>query len=221
MYLKALDQEFQKNASLQIAIGQKAYMKNLFEFYGINSPLRAQLQKPFLQKPFLPLKSEMIFLVKELWQKPQREYQYFAQELAFKYIQQSEEKDLDLYEFMLIHKSWWDTVDYISVHLVGNYFKKYPQQIESIIPRWLKSGNKWLHRSALLFQLKYKQELDIDLLSNTILFLVGSKEFFINKAIGWVLREYSKTNPIWVQEFVDKTNLNALSRKEALRLMNR
>lgn len=83
----------------------------------------------------------------------------------------------------------------------------------------MKSGNIWLQRCALLFQLKYKKETDTTLLSDTINILLGSKEFFINKAIGWILREYSRTNPEWVIAFTEKTALNSLSKREALRLV--
>lgn len=120
---------------------------------------------------------------------------------------------------MVTHKSWWDTVDYISIKLMGAYFKKFPEQRELYVKKWLASENIWLQRSALLFQLKYKENLDTTILSNAINYLVGSKEFFINKAIGWVLREYSRTNPKWVVDFVEKTNLNSLSRREALSLL--
>ena len=85
--------------------------------------------------------------------------------------------------------------------------------------KWLESGNIWLQRSALLFQLKYKEDIDTQILSSIINYLLGSKEFFINKAIGWILREYSRTNPSWVVGFVERTALNPLSKKEALRLL--
>ena len=108
---------------------------------------------------------------------------------------------------------------FIAVNLLGSYFKKYPEQIEIYVEKWLKSNNIWLQRSAVLFQLKYKQQLDTELLSYVINNLLGSKEFFINKAIGWILREYGKTNPKWVLEFIDKTTLSNLSRREAVRLL--
>ncbi len=145
---------------------------------------------------------------------------YFAQELAENYIKKAERKDIELLEYMISHQSWWDTVDFISVKLVGVYFKIYPDSIESITQKWMKSGNIWLQRACLLFQLKYKKELDKDLLAAFIKELIGSKEFFINKAIGWVLREYSRTDAEWVQNFVNQTpELSNLSRREALRLM--
>jgi 3-methyladenine DNA glycosylase AlkD len=90
---------------------------------------------------------------------------------------------------------------------MGTYFKKLPEEREKYSKKWIGSNNIWLQRSALLFQLKYKQEIDTYLLARTINSLLGSKEFFINKAIGWVLREYSRANPIWVRTFVNKTKL--------------
>ena len=217
--ISTLEIEFQKKENKKIALEQKAYLRNQFEFYGLKSPERRKVQKPFLVKKYLPNIEELNTLVKILWGKPQRDFQYFGQELVFKYVKQLKKEDIDLFEFMVIHKSWWDTVDFIAVKLMGAYFKKFPKQRGIYVEKWLESGNIWLQRSALLFQLKYKEDLDTKLLSDTINSLLGSKEFFINKAIGWVLRAYSRTNPKWVVEFVEKTALNPLSKREALRLL--
>jgi 3-methyladenine DNA glycosylase AlkD len=218
-FIETLEIEFQKNENVQIALEQKAYMRNQFEYYGLKAPERRKVQAPFLVRQYLPEKKELHKIVKRLWQKPQRDYQYFSQELVFKYVKQLEKSDMSLFEYMVTYKSWWDTIDFIAVKLMGAYFKMYPEEIETYIEKWLKSNNIWLQRCALLFQLKYKEELDTNLLSYIINSLIGSKEFFINKAIGWVLREYSRTNPKWVVELVGKTELNPLSKREALRLI--
>ncbi len=218
-FIDTLEIEFEKNANAKVASEQKAYMRNQFEFYGLKANERREIQKQFFIKQYLPNKSKLDIIVKTLWEKPQREYQHFSQELAFNYLNQLEQKDIELFEYMVIHKSWWDTVDYIANRLMGEYFKTFPKQKNSYVKKWLKSNNIWLQRSALLFQLKYKKDLDTNLLSSTINSLLGSKEFFINKAIGWILREYSRTNPKWVIEFVNNTELNTLSEKEALRLI--
>ncbi|OIQ37897.1 MAG: DNA alkylation repair protein [Bacteroidetes bacterium MedPE-SWsnd-G1] len=218
-YLDTLETEFRRNADVAIAEQQMAYMRNQFKCFGLKTPLRRELQKPFFVKKHLPEKGVMTSLVKELWGKMQREYQYFGQELAFKYVKVQEKDDIVLYEYMVTHKSWWDTVDFIAVKLMGTYFKKFPEQRQFYLKKWLESNNIWLQRSALLFQLKYKSEMDRELLRTTIVSLLDSKEFFINKAIGWVLREYSRTNPKWVVEFANSIQLNNLSRREALRLI--
>ncbi len=216
-YIAGLQSEFERNANPQIAAGQKAYMRNRFEFFGIKTPLRRQIQKPFLAGDFLPEKAELEPAVKTLWSKPQREFQYFAQELTAKYKKQFDGSDIELLEFMITNKSWWDTVDFIAAKLVGEYFKIYRHRRETVLEKWLASGNIWLQRSSVLFQLNYKEELDTELLSFIINSLLGSDEFFVNKAIGWILRQYSKVNPVWVREFVNKTPLDKLSRKEAVR----
>jgi len=218
-FIDTLSSEFQKNANTKIAAEQKAYMRNQFEYYGIKTPKRREIQKPFLVKQFLPSKKEAIQIVKSLWNKPQRDYHYVAQELLFKYSRNIEEKDIAIFEFMVIHKSWWDTVDFIATKLIGAYFKTYPEKRKPTIEKWIMSNNIWLQRSAVLFQLKYKEGLDTDILAFTIKPLLGSKEFFINKAIGWVLRDYSRVNPEWVMDYVDNTPLNNLSKREALRLI--
>lgn len=218
-YIKTLTTAFKKNANVKNAVGQKAYMRNQFEFFGMTSPIRKEVQKTWLTKANLPNKTKLENIVQTLWLKPQREFQFFAQELTFKYVKQLEVKDIVLIEFMITHKSWWDTVDYIAANLLGAYFKLYPEQRAIYVKNWLDSGNFWLQRSAILFQLKYKDQVDTEILSHVIISLLGSKEFFINKAIGWMLREYGKTNPTWVVNFVNSQKLEKLSQKEALRLI--
>jgi 3-methyladenine DNA glycosylase AlkD len=218
-FIKKIELEFIKHADPEIAAEQKAYMKNRFEFYGIKTPVRREIQKPFLQKQSLPPKNKAASIIQILWKKPEREYQYFAQELAQKYLRQLEMADINLFEYMITHKSWWDTVDLIATKLVGKYLTVFPERRNKIIVKWISSGNIWLQRTTLLYQLHYKEKLDKEFLAYIINSLSGSEEFFINKAIGWVLREYSKTNPDWVAAFTQKAELNSLSRKEALRLI--
>lgn len=218
-YIPTLLKEFKLNTNTKIALEQSAYLRNQFEFFGIKTTERRALQQTFLANEMLPDKKELGGIISALWKQPQRECQYFAQELAFKYTNQTEKSDIELYEYMVVNQSWWDTVDFIATKLMGAYFKKFPEQRAIYVKKWLASGNVWLQRCALLFQLKYKDETDLTLLSNTINALLGSKEFFINKAIGWILREYSKTNPEWVITFAKNTALSPLSKKEALRLL--
>ena len=218
-YISKLAYDFDLHKDFKRAAGQKAYMKGHFDFYGITSPFRKDIQRPYLLRSNLPPKDELREIVKILWQKPERELQYFAQELAQKYAKGFEKEDISLFEFMITHRSWWDTVDYIASNILGSYFKIYPELRRFYVEKWITSNNIWLQRSALLFQLKYKDEVDTKILSDTINSLLGSKEFFINKAIGWSLRQYSKYHPEWVVEFVLRTPLVNLSKREALRLI--
>jgi 3-methyladenine DNA glycosylase AlkD len=219
LYVNQLIQEFTDHKDDLRAERQKAYMKGHFVFFGLTSPLRKEIQRSYLLRSNLPPKAQLNNLVKSLWNKPERELQYFAQELVYKFAKEFEREDISFFEHMITHKSWWDTVDYISSNILGSYFKAYPETRMDYVDKWLTSNNIWLQRSALLFQLKYKDQVDNELLSKVIHTLLGSKEFFINKAIGWSLRQYGKFNPNWVIDFVDRTPLESLSRREALKLI--
>lgn len=218
-YIEALEAEFERNANPELAQEQRAYLRNRFVHYGLKTPIRREIQKPFLLKSYLPEKQVMLEIARTLWDRPEREFHYFAQELIFKYHRQFEPADMEHFEYMITHQSWWDTVDFIATKPVGTFFKMYPDLIQTYTDKWLKSGNMWLQRTALLFQLKNKDKTDAQLLGRCIEYLIPSEEFFINKAIGWTLREYSKTNPDWVLDFVENHALSVLSKKEALRLI--
>ena len=219
-FVSQLEADFRQQADKNIAEKQEAYLKNKFELFGLPTPLRKETQKPFLLKGNLPSKENLAEITKELWSKPQREFQYFAIDLNRKYLKKIEFNDIELFEMMISNQSWWDTVDLIATNLVGAYFKRFPEQIISVTTKWMESENMWLQRTCLIFQLKYKEAIDTEILTNYILLLKNTKEFFINKAIGWILREYTRTNPEWVVDFVNKYELSNLSKKEALRLIN-
>ena len=125
-FIDILKIEFKKNSNKQIATQQKTYMRGQFEFYGIKTPLRREIQKPFLVKAYLPKKSNLERIVKILWSQSEREYHLFSQELVEKYIKQLEKNDISLLEYMVTHNSWWDTVDFIAIKLIGEYFKILP-----------------------------------------------------------------------------------------------
>lgn len=218
-FIKALRLEFEAHADPKIAAEQRAYLRDQFLFYGIKTPVRRAIQKPFLVKAYLPPKENLEDLIRLLWNRPQREYHYFAQELAQQYAKQFEKKDIRLFEYMVTNNSWWDTVDFIAPKLIAAYFVKFPEERDPNVKKWLGSQNIWLQRSCVIFQLLSKENMDKDFLAHVINSLLGSKEFFINKAIGWALRDYSRTNPEWVKRFVSKTPLEPLSKREALRLM--
>lgn len=220
-YIKSLKKVFSDNANPKNAVPMKRYMKDQFDFFGIQSNRRRELQRPFMKKENLPYIKKIEEIIKELWTLPEREFQYFGMELLEKYVKKADKKILTLFEYMIITKSWWDTVDMIAIKLVGDFFKHHKEFIEPYTEKWMYYGDMWLQRTAILFQLKYKKDTDTDLLFNYIKALADSKEFFIQKAIGWALREYSKTDPEAVVKFVKKTSLAPLSRREALKIINK
>lgn len=216
-YIKPLEIAYQNNANEADATQMKKYMKDKFDFFGIKSPLRKEIYKEHKVKYGLIPNEQLEEIVKWCWQQPQREYQYFAMEFLGKVSKKTEESIIDLYVYMIINKSWWDTVDYLAASLVGSYLKKFPERIVSLTNQWMESENMWMQRTCLLFQLKYKSATDTELLDKFIMPLAGSKEFFIRKAIGWILREYSKTNSDFVIDYVESHTLSGLSHREALK----
>ncbi len=220
-YLLPLIHAFEKNANADAAIGMEKYMRNQFKFFGIPSPKRKEIYKDFKNEYGLISDKEKNDVIHWCWEEPQREYQMFAMEFLSKSAKNENEEVIQLYEYMIVTKSWWDTIDFIASNLVGEYFRKYPEFIPIITTKWMMTGNIWLQRTCLLFQLKYKSKLNKDLLVDFIKPLASSNEFFIQKAIGWILREYSKTDTEFVIKFVNINQLSNLSKREALLWMRK
>jgi 3-methyladenine DNA glycosylase AlkD len=215
-YVASLKTLFEQNADPTQAAPMKKYMRDQFEYLGIKSPQVKTLFRQIVQERGLPAMEDLDELIRELWELPQREYQY----LAFSILERLEKKlpanAIKTIEYMIVHKSWWDTVDNVS-HIVGVHFKRYPEIREKYLTKWRASKNFWLRRTVILFQLDYKEETDFDLLRDIIGENLGSDEFFINKAIGWALRQYARIDPKGVKKFVNSTSLHPLSRREALK----
>lgn len=214
-YLQPLIQSFLDNANPAKAPWMINYMKGKFDFLGLETKLRRDLQKIFFKEFGYPSEEELFAVIHNLWNLPQREFQYLAVDLLKKFEKKLQKEHIKDIEQLVVQKSWWDSVDGLAVWTCGTYFCLYGEQIEPITQKWMQSGNFWLQRCCLLFQLKYKADTNTDLLEGFIKELHAEKEFFIRKAIGWILREYSKTNPEWVRDFVGRQALTPLSYKEA------
>ena len=212
---------FEKHADPGNAVNMKKYMKNRYEFFGIKTPVRKEILKPIYRKALFGDFSELEKMIKKCWDQPEREFQYFAMNVADRNLKLVDRDNYDIYHYMLTHKSWWDTVDMISTHLVGTHINRFPELKSTLHQQWLYSDNIWLQRTMILYQLKYKEKTDVDQLKNNILHCRHSDEFFIQKAIGWALREFSKTDRDWVIEFVEKQELKPLSKREALKWLNK
>ena len=215
---KDIIDSFSANSNPAIAAGAKAYLRNQFDFYGLQTPLRRAVIKEVFIKYKINSEAELIACATEIWEQPDRECQYVAIELLAKYKKLWTIDIIHLFDYLIITKSWWDSVDTIFSLLLAPYFKLFPQQISPITGRWNKAAdNFWLQRCSIMFQKPYKKDTDTALLKQYILNCSHSKEFFIQKAIGWALREYAKTNPDWVKDFVANNKLAPLSVREALK----
>ena len=214
--LSEVKQLYQKHANKENALPMANYLKNQFEFYGIKMPERRALTKQLLKmNPKLSV-DELIKIIHASFQEKFREIQYFAMELAYQYINRINKYFIDIAKHMITSKSWWDTVDFIATKIIGSLVKNYPELIQNL-DQWINDDNIWLRRTAILFQLKYKSQTDEDRLFRYCYICKDSNEFFIQKAIGWALREHSKTKAEKVKTFVENTSLAPLSKREALK----
>lgn len=200
-----------------VGASMSAYMKNHFSFLGVKSPERKQIQNAWFQ--LIKKEPQQIWdLAYGLWNLPEREYQYIAMDLLKKQKLSFYQLDDALkLEELVTTKSWWDSVDGIASNNVGAFFKAFPEQRDKIIGKWRESDNLWLNRTCLIFQLKYKEQLDFELLQSLIVQFQPNKDFFIQKAIGWALRQHSKTFPLDVEDFVKNIELEGLAKREALK----
>ena len=206
-FVLALKEVSEQHADPLKAGARSAYMRNQFAYLGIKSPELGALHNEFFAHHSLPPLADLGLILRELWALPEREYQYTALGLLARFEKKLPAEFIDTLEYLLVTKSWWDTVDSIAARTVGLHFRRYPALLTERLPRWRASETFWLRRS----------DTDFPLLCAIICENLGSKEFFINKAIGWSLREYGKVNGPAVREFVAATPLNPLSTREALK----
>lgn len=215
-HLALLKSIFYDHRNAENAAPMEKYMKDLFPFVGIKSPERRELSKQFIRN-FNFQAEDAETVIKELWEMPEREFQYVAADLLVRNKKHITDIHTDFLQYLITTKSWWDTVDTLANHLAGALFSTCPHLIYERGEEWLQSENIWLQRTMILFQLKYKDKTDADLLFSIIEQTSHIKEFFIQKAIGWSLREYSKTNPDTVIQFIETHDLSNLAKREGLK----
>jgi len=220
-YLQPLVNLYTRAADPEMADPMKKYMRNQFDFLGIKSPERRQLFREFIKRAGLPDLKDLDEICMDLWALPAREYQYSGMDLLNRMRRKITPDFIGLIELMITTKSWWDTVDGLASHAVGGLFARYPDGRDEHLRGWRQSDNMWLRRTTILFQMRYKENTDQDLLFAIVQENMDSDEFFIQKAIGWALREYSKTEPTAVGDFVSHQPLAPLSRREALKWLSR
>lgn len=202
----------------------KGYMRNQFEFLGLKKPARQALCKEFWSNRAKPsIEKELQPLVEALWESPYRELQYHALDLMHQSIKKLDATWLNLWEQLIVRKSWWDTVDYLAPRLIGAILLKQPEFVKTYTEKWIESDNFWLQRTAIIFQLKHKNKTDAQLLFDYILGRANSTEFFVQKGSGWALREYSKINSKAVIQFTNDYQdlLSPLTYREARKWMKK
>jgi len=207
-----------KNSDANNAAYMTDYMRGKFQYFGVKTALRRDILKQVIAENKVELNENIRKITLDLYKLPQRELHVSATEIFEKQLRKTYLKeDIAIIEKLITQNSWWDTVDFIAKQILGKYLLKYPEEIQKVISKFSTSKNIWLNRSTILFQLGYKSNTNENLLFKQCEIHMHSEEFFIQKAIGWALREYGKTNPESVINFVNSTTLKPLSHREAIR----
>ena len=204
---------FRKAANDEQAAKMSAYMRDKFPFLGIPKPERVKLIRDFIKSKAKSAPDwEFCF---KCWEQPEREFQYLAKDYLVTTTAKLTADDIPNLRRLAVTKSWWDTVDGIDT-IIGDIALRFPQVNETLLA-WSFDENIWLRRIAIDHQLLRKDRTDAGLLAQIIVNNLGHTEFFVNKAIGWSLREYSKTNPGWVRDFIEehRAEMSPLSIREA------
>lgn len=196
-----------------------AYMKTTMSFHGVKATERRRIAKQAVKQYPIQNQKEYLEVIEELWNQPHREEKYIAIDIARAYPKHIDMLAIPLFEKMIREGGWWDFVDDIAMHLIGTVLRKHSSSMWPIIEQWASDSNLWIRRTAIICQNRFKDKTDQRLLFSFCLQCAHEKEFFIRTAMGWALREYAKTEPQKVYDFVVKNRerISNLSYKEATR----
>ena len=214
MKLLDLITDFEENRNELLAESMSKYMQDKFRFLGVRGTTRTEIYKKYFPDA---RKTKIIDwdFVESCWNKEEREFQYVVVYYLKAMKKFLKREDISKLKYLIVTKSWWDTVDLLA-KVVGSLVIRI-EGYDQIMLEWSKDSNIWLKRVAILYQLSLKEKVDKQILERILVDNLGDSEFFINKAIGWALRNYSKYNPEWVREFIkkNKDNMANLSIREA------
>lgn len=214
--VRFVSSELKKLADPKKAPAMAAYMKTDSGFYGVQKPDRIPIFKE-VKKNFKPSsRAEYEDAVRALWNLPYREEKYIGLEYATQFVMLATPETMPLFEEIIRDGAWWDYVDVVASHLVGKVYLTSRDKIAPVMDAWIEDDDFWIRRTAILSQLKHKKETDEKRLFKYCKARAHEKEFFIRKAIGWALREYSYTEPDVVAKFLldNRAELSPLSFRE-------
>ena len=214
MKLLDLITDFEENRNELLAESMSKYMQDKFRFLGVRGATRTEIYKKYFPEARKSKAIDWDF-IENCWNKEEREFQYVVVYYLKAMQKFLKREDISRLKYLIVTKSWWDTVDLLA-KVVGSLVIRI-EGYDQIMLEWSKDGNIWLKRVAILYQLSLKDKVDEIILDKILVNNLGDNEFFINKAVGWALRDYSKFNPEWIREFIkkNKDNMANLSIREA------
>lgn len=207
---------FEKNKDAENAIKQEAYLKNQFKFLGLPKPKRASLEKQFVKNTKQLEKEQVIEVIFNLSELTEREYLYTSQMvLQANYLKFDYDNVLELTKITR-NNQWWENTDGFQSFL-KKWFRANPEYIKPFVLEFYQDENMWMRRLAIIAQLGMKDITDFTVMKKAIRYNLKYDQFFIQKAIGWALRDYSKVNPGDVAAFIDnhREQMSNLAIREA------
>ena len=220
MKLLDLITDLEENSNELLAESMSKYMQDKFRFLGVRGATRTEIYKKYFPDARKTKTIDWDF-VENCWNKEEREFQYVVVYYLKAMQKFLKREDISRLKYLIVTKSWWDTVDLLA-KIVGSLVIRI-EGYDQIMLEWSKDSNIWLKRVAILYQLSLKEKVDKQVLERILVNNLGDSEFFINKAIGWALRDYSKFNPEWVREFIEKNKngMANLSIREASKYLDK
>lgn len=220
MKLLDLITDFEENSNELLAESMSKYMQDKFRFLGVRGATRTEIYKKYFPDARKTKTIDWNF-VENCWNKEEREFQYVVVYYLKAMQKFLKREDISRLKYLIVTKSWWDTVDLLA-KVVGSLVIRI-EGYDQIMLEWSKDSNIWLKRVAILYQLSLKEKVDKQVLERILVNNLGDSEFFINKAIGWALRDYSKFDPEWVREFIEKNKngMANLSIREASKYLDK
>jgi 3-methyladenine DNA glycosylase AlkD len=192
------------------------YMRDRFDFLGVTSPRRRAAVADTITAARRWTATDLIDFAERCWAEPEREFQYVGADVLKSGHGSFRPTDLTSLKTLVSTKSWWDTVDVLATWPVGSIISRHPEAAATM-DEWIDDADFWVARTAILHQLRSKDQTDVDRLFRYALRRAGDSEFFVRKAIGWSLRQYAHCDPDAIARFVavHSDELSNLTRREA------
>jgi 3-methyladenine DNA glycosylase AlkD len=216
--LARVQQVYPEHADPVRAMATRAYMRDQFPYLGFSRPVQRRLSREVLSGSGKPTEADLVDLALGCWALDEREYQYFAMDVLRRYIGLCGADFIGTARTLITTRPWWDTVDELAAQVVGPLVARFPVLVKTM-DAWIADADMWLVRTAILHQNGYKSATDADRLFAYCAAQAAHRDFFVRKAIGWALREYARTDPAAVRDFVaeHRAGLSGLSIREALK----
>jgi 3-methyladenine DNA glycosylase AlkD len=192
-----IEAELRAVGTTERAAQEKRYLKSDLEHLGATVPAMRKVVVAFRRAHPGFGRAQLVELARVLWHEPIHERRAAAVELLELDCKLLVAEDIALVEKLLRESRGWALVDNLAANVVGDLVQRYPAKLHRVLDRWAKDADFWLRRSALLALLLplRRGEGDFGRFCRYADGMLDEKEFFIRKAIGWVLRETAKKTP--------------------------